>query len=73
MPLGPVQLLVVAFDRPDFSGEVLAQLERLRGSDVVRVIDVLVVHKGADGVVERLHHSDLTAGEAESAGALSAR
>lgn len=70
MPLGPVQLLVVGFDRPDFSGEVLAELERLRESDVVRVIDLLVVHKGADGVVRRLHHSDLTAGEAEGAGAI---
>jgi hypothetical protein len=58
-----VQLLVVGFDRPDFSGEVLAELERLRESDVVRVIDLLVVHKGADGVVQRLHHSDYTAGE----------
>jgi hypothetical protein len=70
MPLGPVQLLVVGFDRPDFSGEVLAELERLREGDVVRVIDLLVVHKGADGVVERLHHSDLTAAEAEGAGAV---
>ncbi len=70
MSLGPVQLLVVAFDRPDFSGEVLAELERLRESDVVRVIDLLVVHKGADDVVRRLHHSDLTAGEAEGAGAV---
>jgi hypothetical protein len=70
MSLGPVQLLVVGFDRPDFSGEVLAELERLRGSDVVRVIDLLVVHKGADGIIERLHHSDLTAGEAEGAGAI---
>jgi hypothetical protein len=69
MPLGPVQLLVVGFDRPDFSGELLAELERLRESDVVRVIDLLVVHKGADGVVRRLHHADLTAGEAEGAGA----
>jgi hypothetical protein len=70
MPLGPVQLLVVGFDRPDFGGEVLAELGRLRESDVVRVIDLLVVHKGADGVVRRLHHSDLTAGEAEGAGAV---
>ena len=70
MPLGPVQLLVVAFDRPDFSGEVLDQFERLRESDVVRVVDLLVVHKGADGVVQRLHHSDLTAGETEGAGAV---
>ena len=67
MSLGPVQLLVVAFDRPDFSGEVLAELERLRESDVVRVIDLLVVHKGADDVVRRLHHSELTAAEADGA------
>ena len=70
MPLGPVQLLVVGFDRPDFSGEVLAELERLRENDVVRVIDLLVVHKGADGVLQRLHHSDLAAGEAEGVGAV---
>ena len=70
MALGPIQILVVGFDRPDFSGEVLAELERLRESDVVRVIDLLVVHKGADGIVRRLHHSDLTAGEAEAAGAV---
>ena len=54
MSIGPVQLLVVAFDRPDFDGGVLAELERLRESDVVRVIDLLVVDKGADGVVRRL-------------------
>src|SRR5688572_6190388 len=70
MPLGPVQLLVVGFDRPDFSGEVLAELERLRESDVVRVLDLLVIHKDADGVVRRLDRSDLSAGEAEGAGAV---
>ena len=67
MSLGPVQLLVIGFDRPDFSGEVLAELQRLRESDVVRLVDLLVVQKGADGVVRRLHHSDLTAGEGAGA------
>jgi len=67
MPLGPVQLLVVAFDRTDFSGEVLAEFERLRASDVVRLIDVLVVHKGEDGVVRRLGHPDVLAGEGAGA------
>jgi hypothetical protein len=62
--LGPVQLLVVAFDRPDFDGGVLAELERRRVSDVVRVIDLLVVDKGADGVVRRL---DSGAGGADGA------
>ena len=73
MALGPVQLLVVGFDRPDFSGEVLAELERLRASDVVRVIDLLVVHKDADGVVRRLHHSDLAAATPRAPAPSSAR
>ena len=68
--MGPVQLLVVAFDGPDFSGEVLAELERLRESDVVRVIDLLVVHKDADGVVRHLEHADLPAGAGAVVGAL---
>lgn len=68
MSLGPVQLLVIGFDQPDFRGDVLAELERLRDSDVVRVIDLVVVHKREDGAVERLSHSDLAAGA--DAGAL---
>ena len=68
MDLGPVQLLVVGFDRHDFDGEVLAEFERLRESSVVRVIDLLVVHKDADGVVQRVQHPDLAPGEAEGAG-----
>ena len=70
MPLGPVQLLVVSFDRPDFRGEVLAELERLRESDTVRVIDLLVVHKSADGVVRDLQHADLSEGAGAIVGAL---
>jgi uncharacterized membrane protein len=54
MTLGPVQLLVVGFDRPDFEGEVLGELERLRENDAVRVIDLLVVTKDADGVIDRV-------------------
>ena len=61
MAFGPVQLLVVAFDQPDFRGDVLAELERLREGDVVRVIDLLVVHTGSDGVVTRMHRSDVGA------------
>ena len=49
---------------------MLAELERLRESDVARVIDLLVVHKDADGVVRRLHHSDLAEGGGAILGAL---
>ena len=64
MAIGPVQLLVLGFDRPDFHGEVIAELERLRESDTVRVIDALAVYKDAAGELEVEHLSNLTQEEA---------
>ena len=64
MAIGPVQLLVLGFQHPDFHGEVIAELERLRGSDTVRVIDSLAVYKDADGQIEVEHLSNLTEDEA---------
>jgi uncharacterized membrane protein len=64
MAIGPVQLLVIGFDRPDFHGEIVRELERLRRSDTVRVIDALAVHKDADGAIEVHHLSNLTKEEA---------
>ena len=52
MAIGPVQLLVLGFNHPDFHGEIIAELERLREHDMVRVIDSLVVYKSADGALE---------------------
>ena len=51
---GPVQVLVVGFEAPSFSGEVLAQLTRLRERGVVRLVDVLLVERGEDGTFETL-------------------
>jgi uncharacterized membrane protein len=64
MAVGPVQLLVLGFDDPDFHGEVTRELERLRASETVRVIDALAVHKDAQGEVEVQHLSNLTKEEA---------
>ncbi len=64
MAIGPVQLLVLGFNHPDFHGEIIEELERLRESDTVRVIDALAVHKDADGEIEVLHLSNLTRDEA---------
>jgi uncharacterized membrane protein len=64
MAVGPVQLLVLGFDNPDFHGEVTRELERLRASDTVRVIDALAVHKDARGEIEVQHLSNLTKEEA---------
>jgi len=64
MAIGPVQLIVLGFNEPDFHGEIVAELERLRESDTVRVIDALAVHKDADGEIEVQHLSNLTKDEA---------
>jgi uncharacterized membrane protein len=64
MAIGPVQLIVLGFNHPNFHGEVIEELERLRESDTVRVIDALAVHKDADGEIEVAHLSNLTKDEA---------
>jgi hypothetical protein len=63
-----VQLLVVGFEQPNFQGEVLEQLQSLREHDVVRVIDILVASKDAEGEVTTLQISDLSANEAQELG-----
>ena len=64
MAIGPVQLIVLGFKNPNFHGEVIAELERLRASDTIRVIDSLVVYKDADGELEVEHLSNLSEREA---------
>jgi uncharacterized membrane protein len=64
MAIGPVQLIVLGFSNPDFHGEIIAELERLRASDMIRVIDSLVVYKDADGEIEVEHLSNLSKDEA---------
>jgi len=64
MAIGPVQLIVLGFEHPEFHGEIIGELERLRESDTVRVIDALAVHKDADGEIEVAHLSNLSKDEA---------
>jgi uncharacterized membrane protein len=64
MAIGPVQLIVLGFGHPDFHGEIIAELERLRESDTIRVIDSLAVYKDADGELEVEHLSNLSEQEA---------
>ena len=68
MAIGPVQLIVLGFNHPNFHGEVIEELERLRESDTIRVIDALAVHKDAEGEMEVAHLSNLTKEEAVELG-----
>jgi uncharacterized membrane protein len=66
--IGPVQLIVLGFEHPEFHGEIIEELEKLRETDTVRVIDSLAVHKDADGEIEVKHLSNLTHEEAVELG-----
>jgi uncharacterized membrane protein len=70
MAVGPVQLLVLSVDGTQAHPHVRAELDRLRDSDTVRLIDLLVVRKDADGKVSVDRRSDLTTEEATEVGAL---
>jgi uncharacterized membrane protein len=59
MAIGPVQLITLGFEHPDFTGEVLKEFDRLRDDDTVRIIDALVVFKDADGDVAVIETSQL--------------
>ena len=70
IPFGPVQMLVVGFANPQFNGEILRELTRLREADNVRLIDLMVVAKDADGELITVQTTDLTQDEATQFGAL---
>ena len=64
MAIGPVQLLVLGFEHPDFDGQIIEELDRLKESGAVNVIDALAVHKDTVGDIEVLHLSNLSKDEA---------
>jgi hypothetical protein len=59
--LGPVDYLVVEFPTgaSSFTGEMAAELRALADAGTIRVIDVLILTKDADGAVEATGLSDI--------------
>jgi len=59
--LGPVDYVVVEFPAgaSSFTGEMAAELRKLIESGIIRVIDVLILTKDADGTVEATELSDI--------------
>jgi uncharacterized membrane protein len=62
-------MLSVAFQGNHFRGEILPELERLKGEGTLRIIDLLFVRKDSMGGVMVTTASDLDWGEAVSLGA----
>lgn len=51
---GPVQVIAMSFGPgADFHGRVLAEVDRLQGRGVLRLLDLLFVSKRGDGTIER--------------------
>ena len=70
MAIGPVQMLVLGFEEPNFTGKIAAELDRLREHEFVKIVDALVVQKDDDGNVVALQISDLSEDEALEMGAI---
>jgi uncharacterized membrane protein len=70
MTIGPVQMLVLGFSEPNFTGKIAAELDRLRAHEFINIVDALVVQKDDDGNITALQVSDLTQSEAMEMGAI---
>lgn len=67
---GPMQIIVLGFENPDPQGEILAELERLRKLEVIRLADLVVVAKSNDGDLGQVQASDLTVDQSAELGAI---
>src|SRR5271163_307300 len=66
MMTAPLQVIALSFSRDAGSGDrILAEVDRLRGRGVLRLLDMLFVAKSQDGTIERL-----TIGDDEDFGSL---
>ncbi len=59
MAYGPLHLIVLGFDQPNFEGWVADELDFLRETGIIRLIDALAVYKDPDGNVDALQESDI--------------
>src|SRR4029077_8289820 len=61
--LGPVDWIVVEFPGSKFNGEIAPALKSLVDRDIVRVLDLLILRKDADGSLEAFEVSDIDESE----------
>ena len=62
--LGPVDYLVVEFPGSKFNGEIAPTLVDLVDRGIIRVLDLVMIQKEADGTFEAFELSDIDDGEA---------
>ena len=66
--MGPLEYVVIEFEGNHLTGEIVPELHRLRDLGIVRVVDLLLIQKDAQGKVSARELSDLGEEEAEAYG-----
>jgi uncharacterized membrane protein len=56
---GPMQLLVIVFDNPNFHGQIRRELESLMEKEIIRLIDLLFVWKDDGGNIKSMEATQL--------------
>lgn len=56
--LAPVEMIVLSFPGSRFSGEIIPAIQKLVETDLVRIIDIVLVTKDEAGVVSVLEIND---------------
>lgn len=74
MQLGPIQLVSIGFDsNQNFKGDIIRELNTVRGFGIIRIIDGLFILKDKDGNIAQVMESDLSDQEVLELGGLVAR
>lgn len=70
--VGPIQIVVLAFDDLTFEGNILPELKRLSDLDVIRLVDMVVVSKTQTGELVQLQASSLSEQDSARFGSIAA-
>jgi hypothetical protein len=60
MALGPIEIVVIAFEKGEFKGEILPEIERLVESNTISIVDGLFVRRPAQDELEVVEFAELT-------------
>ena len=52
MTLGPLEYLVIGFDKPDFTGRIAEEVQKVVEKRIIRLVDVVAAEKDANGDVK---------------------
>ncbi len=59
----PVQVFVIGFEKPDFDGRILAELNKARKRGVIRLVDLLFVARRCRGRGRRTTMTNAAVGD----------